>query len=111
MGENVRKETVEDSAYKQLLQGILLYLDIRKIFDIAFLESYFCVYICKCLNFLTIYFFGFRFKKFEKKWSWNKKMQGTFREEVEDIGHVTCVGTGERFRELGFRNVIRMKEV
>lgn len=38
-------------------------------------------------------------------------MQGTFREEVEDIGHVTCVGTGERFRELGFRNVIRMKEV
>lgn len=50
-----RKETVEDNAYKQLLQGILLYLDVSKIFDIAFLESYFRVYICKCLNFLTIY--------------------------------------------------------
>lgn len=67
MGENVRKETIEDNAYRQLLQGILLYLDVSKIFDIAFLESYFCVYICQCLNFLTEFVsLGSGFKNLKK---------------------------------------------
>lgn len=54
--------------------------------------------MCKFFSTEFIPYYGSWFlKKFEKIWSYNKNVQGTFRKDGEDIRQVTHVGTVEGF--------------